>query len=124
MWQGTTPSRRLTSRIEAPEDVWVRLQCNGHEGVFRVRRISSRGVFIESPVPWSAGAVTKLDFLVPEGHIRADVVVRYAEPNVGIGLEFTAVREEDRPKLAVLLTRLRNLSRFRANLQPKDRVSW
>ena len=86
------------------------LHGNAHEGVFRVRCISSRGIFVETTVPWSAGAVSKLDFLVPEGQIRADAVVRYVGPDGGVGLKFTAVREEDRPKLAASITRLRSLS--------------
>jgi hypothetical protein len=48
-----------------------------------------------------------LDFLVQEGQIRADAVVRHGQSGVGLGLKFTALSEQDRPKLAALLTRLR-----------------
>jgi len=53
----------------------------------------------------------KLDFLVQEGQIRAEAIVRHIEPGDGLGLKFTAVTEQDSPHLAELLTRLRNLSR-------------
>src|SRR5437899_2887340 len=53
------------------------------------------------------GVLTRLSFLVQEGQIRADAVVRHARPGVGLGLKFTALSEQDRPKLAALLTRLR-----------------
>ena len=117
MWQGTTPFRRLTLRIEAPKDVCVFWQCGGRDGISRVRNISLGGIFIEARRPGSASAVTKLYFLVPEGQIRADAVVRHAEPDSGVGLKFTAVSEKDRPKLAALMTRLRSLCRSSGKLQ-------
>jgi hypothetical protein len=52
-----------------------------------------------------------LDFLVPEGQIRAEVTVRHVEPSHGLGLKFTTVTEQDWAHLSALLTRLRNLSR-------------
>jgi hypothetical protein len=107
--QLTTPSRRLTSRIEAPQDVYVLWRCDGREVVSRVRDISMAGISIDAPVPRSAGAVTKVHFLVPEGAIRADAVVRHTKPNGMAGLKFTAVSENDRSKLAALVTRLRSL---------------
>ena len=113
MRQETFPSRRSTSRIGAAEDVWVLWQDNGHEDVSRVRDMSLGGIFIETPKQRSTGAMTKLHFLVPEGQIRAEAVVRHAMPNGGIGLKLTVVREEDRLHLAALVRRLRGLSRFR-----------
>ena len=65
------------------------------------------GLFIETPQPRPEGVLTRLDFLVQEGQIRADAVVRHAKSGVGLGLKFTAVSEQDRPNLAPLLTRLR-----------------
>jgi hypothetical protein len=62
------------------------------------------------------GAKTSLHFLVEEGQIRAEAVVRHVKPGRGLGLEFTAVRDEDRPRLADLMKRLRGfglISRFR-----------
>ena len=46
-------------------------------------------------------------FLVKEGQIRADAIVRHMRPGIGLGLKFTALSEQDRPKLAALLNRLR-----------------
>jgi PilZ domain-containing protein len=111
--QATTPSRRLTSRIKEPEDVWVLWQCDGREAVSRVRNISVGGLFIETARPRSIGAVSQLTFLVPEGQIRAEATVRHAKPESGVGLHFVAVTEDDGPKLAALLSRLRSLSRAR-----------
>src|SRR5260370_35555707 len=103
----TSPSRRLTSRVPAPGDVWVYWQCHGREDVSLVRDMSMGGLFIETPEPRAEGVLTGLNFLVQEGEIRAETVVRHAKSCVGLGLKFTALSEPDRPKLASFLPRLR-----------------
>lgn len=82
-------------------------RCHGREDVSLVRNMSMGGLFIETPTQKAQGVQTKLDFLVQEGQIRADAVVRHAKAATGLGLKFTALSEQDRPKLAALLTRLR-----------------
>jgi hypothetical protein len=72
------------------------------------------GLFIETTKPRPIGVTANLHFLVPEGEIKADAVVRHVEPNRGLGLKFTAMSEHDRPHLEALMRRLRDLSRFRA----------
>ena len=111
MWHRTIPSRRLTSRVEVPENVWAYWRCEGREDVSRIRNLSMGGLFIETPKPKATGAVTELDFLVQEGQIRAEAIVRHAKPEKGLGLKFITVRENDRSRLAALLSRLRSLSR-------------
>jgi hypothetical protein len=69
--------------------------------------MSMGGLFIETPLLKAQGVPTQLHFLVQEGQIRADAVVRHAKSGVGLGLKFTALSELDRPKLAALLARLR-----------------
>ena len=101
------PSRRLTSRVPAPEDVWVIWQCHGREDVSRVRDMSMGGLFIETAMAKPQGVLARLDFLVLEGQIRADAVVRHAKSGDGLGLKFVALSEQDRPKLTALLNRLR-----------------
>jgi PilZ domain-containing protein len=109
----SSPSRRLTSRVPAPTDVWVYWQCHGREDVSRVLDMSMGGLFIETPQPWAQGVLTRLHFLVQEGQIRADAVVRHAKSGAGLGLKFTALSEQDRPKLAALLMRLRGMQHAR-----------
>jgi PilZ domain len=77
--------------------------------------MSMGGLFIETPQPRPTGTVTRLDFLVAEGQIRADAVVRYTKPGSGLGLKFTALSEQDRPKLAALITRLCHTQHFQRN---------
>ena len=103
----TSPSRRLTFRVPAPGDVWVYWKCRGQEDVALVRDMSMGGLFIETSQARAEGVQTRLHFLVQEGQIRADAVVRHIQSGKGLGLKFTALSEQDRPKLAALLTRLR-----------------
>jgi hypothetical protein len=101
------PSRRFTSRVETPENVWVDWRCAGHEDISRVGNMSLGGLFIETRASKVVGSIVKLEFLVQEGQIRADGIVRRIEPGRGLALKFTAVSEQDRPRLAQLMVRLR-----------------
>ncbi len=65
------------------------------------------GLFLETPQPKAKGVLARLHFLVQEGQIRADAVVRHAKSGDGLGLKFVALNEQDQPKLAALLNRLR-----------------
>lgn len=109
MRPASIPSRRFTTRVPAPGDVWVYWQCRGRDHVSIVRNMSMGGLFIETPQVEPSGMVTRLDFLVAEGQIRADAVVRHAQAGAGLGLKFLALTAQDRPKLAALITRLRRL---------------
>ena len=101
-------SRRFTSRVEAHEGVWVDWRCAGREDVSRVRNMSLGGLFLETHRSSGVGSTAKLEFLVQEGQIRADTMVRRVEPGRGLALKFTAVSEEDRPRLEALMRRLRS----------------
>jgi hypothetical protein len=106
-------SRRHTSRVETPDSVWVYWRCNGRDEVSRVLDLSAGGLFLVAPCQRPLGTKARLDFLVQEGQIRTEAIVRHIEPGSGLGFKFTAVTEQDSPRLAALLTRLRSLSRFR-----------
>jgi hypothetical protein len=106
--QSNPPSRRASSRIPLGQDLWVCWQCNGRDDVSRVRDLSLGGLFLETASLRTVGASTKVDFLVSEGQIRADAVVRHSVPGRGLGLKFTGVTEQDRRKFASLLRRLRS----------------
>jgi hypothetical protein len=103
----TTPSRRVNSRLVINDDVWVCWNSNGRDDVSRVRDMSLGGLFLQTPAQRPVGASTKLDFLVTEGQIRADAIIRHTSRG-GLGLKFTAVSDADRPRLAALLRRLRS----------------
>jgi hypothetical protein len=64
-----------------------------------------------------ARSIAKLHFLVEEGQIRAEAIVRHVKPGCGLGMEFRAVLEEDRQRLAGLMKRLREfgwISKFQS----------
>jgi hypothetical protein len=72
--------------------------------------MSLGGLFIETPASRVLGSTVKLEFLVQEGQIRADGIVKRVEPGHGLALKFTAMSELDRPRLAKLMIRLRQSS--------------
>jgi hypothetical protein len=80
------------------------------DDVSRVCDLSVGGVFLATPVPPPLDAKAKLDFLVQEGQIRAEAVVRHLVPGGGLGLKFTAITDKDCPQLVALLNRIRTLS--------------
>jgi PilZ domain len=108
--QGKAPSRRLTSRIVLSEDTYVYWNCKGREDISRVRDLSPKGLFIETPRQFPASTETKLHFLVQEGEINAQAVVCHMQPPTGLGLKFVSVREDHHRRLAALINRLRGRS--------------
>src|SRR5258707_15356334 len=98
-----TPSRRFNSRIAMTQDVWVCWQCNGRDDVSRVCDLSLGGLFLETASPRAIGSPNKVGFLVGEGQIRAEAVVRHVVPGRGLGLKFAAGTQQDRPKFAPLM---------------------
>jgi hypothetical protein len=87
-------------------DVWVNWRFNGREETSRVRDLSPGGLFVETAKSTAVGASVKLYFLVQEGQIGADAVVRHVKSG-GIGLKFSAMRNEDQKRLKALIARLR-----------------
>jgi len=111
-WQtGSVPSRRLYSRLDTSGNIWVYWNCDGKDDVSPILDISLGGLFLKTPTVKPVGAVVKLHFLVPEGQIRADAVIKHVKSGSGVGMKFAAVSQEDRPRLASLMARLRGLSR-------------
>ena len=106
----TVYSRRLNSRFAVPEDVWVYWHCAGYEDVSRVRNLSVGGIYVETSALRQPGTSASLDFLVREGQIRIEAIVRHTVLKSGIGLRFVTVPKADWPNLAALLIRLRDSS--------------
>lgn len=102
-------SRRALTRLLASEDIWVCWLCNGRDDISRVLDISIDGLFIQASHPKvKEGMPAKLDFLVQEGRIKADAVVRHVKGGSGLGLRFVAVSEQDLQRLKALLSRIRS----------------
>lgn len=103
---GPLYSRRLIPRVEIPEGLWVCWRCAGVEDVSRVCDLSVGGLFLSTSVPRPLGTKARVDFLVPEGQIRAEAIVQHQVPNGGLGLKFTAITDQDCPHLMALMDRI------------------
>jgi c-di-GMP-binding flagellar brake protein YcgR len=110
-----TFSRRFASRVAGPLDLWVFWNRKKRDGLSRVLNLSVGGLClsIDKSERIAIGEKVHLNFLIPEGQIRTDAVVRHLRPE-RLGLKFIAIREEDRARLTALMTRLRNASRPQA----------
>lgn len=109
--QATTgPSRRRTSRIPVAQDLWVYWESAPYRDISRVRDLSPSGLFLETRARKREGESVRLHFLVQEGQIRAEAVVRHADPDRGLGMKISSVSWQDAPQLNRLLFRLRETS--------------
>jgi PilZ domain len=97
---------RRSARTPVSKGIWVAWQTSGPRNVSRVRDLSAGGVFICTPLPVPIGAEVEMLFALPEGESRLKGIVRYADGNKGIGVEFTKMGAGDRARLQELLRRL------------------
>lgn len=102
----TGPSRRRTSRIPS-SDVWTYWESLPHRDVSRVRDLSPGGLFLETAARKKEGELLRLHFLVQEGQIRAEAVVRHVVAGRGLGVQIESLSTQDAPQMKKLLSRLR-----------------
>ena len=108
------PSRRRSSRIPA-EDVWTYWESHPYRDVSRIRDLSPGGLFLETRARKKEGETVRLHFLVQEGAIRAEAVVRHVIEGRGLGMKIESLSAQDAPQLRKLLTRLREVSFSRSH---------
>ena len=105
-----TPNRsqenRRNTRIAVSKGLWVSWHASGPSDVSRVRDLSAGGLFISTATPVPVGTVVQMLFALPEGEIRMHGIVRYADADEGLGVEFTSMGTADRARLQELLRRL------------------
>jgi hypothetical protein len=92
--------------VETRVDVWVSWRFNGRGETSRVRNLSVGGLFVETAKSTVVGASVKLNFLVQEGVIGAEAVVRHVKSG-GLGLKLSVMCKEDQKRLKALIARLR-----------------
>ncbi|HXN23117.1 MAG TPA: PilZ domain-containing protein [Candidatus Dormibacteraeota bacterium] len=109
--------KRRHRRVATPMGMWVKWEASGNKSVSRVCDLTICGLFISTPDPPAVGTIVKLLFVVPEGEIRTQSVVRNSIPNKGMGVEITAMRAEDRARLGKLVKRL-------SRVQDSDKPSY
>jgi PilZ domain len=104
----TGPSRRRTSRILiTTNDLWVYWESSNGRDVSRVKDLSPSGLFIETRARKREGDLLNVHFLVQEGQIRAEAVVKHAGSGRGLGMKINSIPTADAPHLHRLLMRLR-----------------
>ena len=107
----TGPSRRRTSRIpvsnDITNDVWVYWESPTGRDVSRVKDLSPSGLFIETRARKREGDLLSLHFLVQEGQIRAEAIVKHNTTGRGLGMKINSIPSQDAPHLHRLLMRLR-----------------
>lgn len=113
MINDVSPCRRRTTRVETGGEVWAYWQCGLRVDVSRVRNVSTGGMFLEIEQPLAKGQTANLHFLVQEGAIQVDAVVRRSTPGEGLGMKLVAIEKESGQHFAELLTRLRSIERSR-----------
>jgi hypothetical protein len=103
----TGPSRRRISRISVTHDLWVYWESHSGRDISKVRDLSPSGLFLETRARKREGEMLNLHFLVQEGQIRAEAVVRHAISGRGLGMKISSVPTQDAPHLIRLISRLR-----------------
>jgi len=101
------PSRRRIPRIPVGDGVWVYWESPPYRDVSRILDLSAAGMFLETRARKREGELVQLHFLVQEGPIRAEAVVRHVSSGRGLGVKINSVLSQDTPQLKRLLSRLR-----------------
>jgi hypothetical protein len=108
MTQIRTRENRRNPRTEVSKGIWVSWQITRAKAgtVSRVRDLSIGGVFVSTTAPPPVGTTVRLLFALPEGEVRIEGVVRYADSKKGMGIEFTRMSTADGARFRELLRRL------------------
>ena len=74
----------------------VQYEGAGVRAETRISDINVSGVFIDALTPLPEGAVVKLKFKLPGGHlIVTEGIVVHSQPRIGMGVSFTNLTPED-----------------------------
>lgn len=75
----------------------VKYEGAGVRAETRISDISTTGVFIDAMSPLPIGSNVKLTFTLPTGRlIEAEGTVTQSQPRIGMGVEFTIIKPDDR----------------------------
>jgi Tfp pilus assembly protein PilZ len=103
--ESQSKSRRYP-RVTLPKGMLVAWQVKSEHEVSAVITIGLGGLFVSTPRPPAVGETVRLVLCVPNGDVRAVAVVRDSQTGRGMGLQFIAMRHDDRARLQQLLKRL------------------
>jgi hypothetical protein len=97
-----TKLRRYT-RVALPKGMLVAWEHSGMRKVSRVSVLAVGGLFITTPEPPPMGEVINLIFEIRNSEVRARARVCDCQPDKGMGVEFTAMGQDERARLNQLM---------------------
>jgi hypothetical protein len=100
----TKQKNRRYARVGLPKGMLVAWEHSGIRRVSRVSVLAVGGIFISTPKPPPVGDTIRLLFQVPGGDVRARAIVRDSQQGKGMGIEFTAMGEDARTRLNLLMS--------------------
>jgi Tfp pilus assembly protein PilZ len=106
------PSKRTArryARVALPNGPLVAWEHMGIRKVSLASVLALGGLFISTPDPPPVGDLIRLVFEVPGGEVRARASVRSSERGKGMGIEFTAMKQDARARLDRLMKRLTSI---------------
>ena len=103
-----SPGRRRVARIPVDSDLWVYWEAHPHHDISRVRDLSAAGLFLETRFRKAHGDRLFIHFLVQEGQIRIEALVRHVFLGQGLGLKLRSVAPSDIRQFDALLARIRS----------------
>ena len=98
--------RRRFERITLPQGMNAAWYGGGDQQVSRVKNLCMGGMFLAVSHARVIGTTLKLVFMVPNGIVQAEGIVRSVVPGEGMGVEFIKMGPQDQALLEALLTRL------------------
>ena len=82
----------------------VKYEGPGVRAETRISDISTTGVFIDAMSPLPVGSNIKLTFTLPTGRmVEAEGKVMQSQPSIGMGVEFTSIKPEDRDHIREII---------------------
>jgi len=97
---------RRYERVRLPKGTPVAWEHSGKRKVSTVSVLALGGLFISTPEPPPTGDMIKLIFEVPGGEVRARALVCDSQPSKGMGIKFTAMDQDARTRLLLLMKTL------------------
>jgi hypothetical protein len=104
--QTITGERRGDSRLPVLTDAKI-----DRLSVVRVTDVSARGAFVETLTPYPMGTVVSMSMRLGSEPIEAAARIVFADPGVGMGVEFIQLTTAERHRLDAALHRLVNRGR-------------
>ena len=104
------PARRRASRIPVDSPLWVYWEGPPHYDLSRVLDLSPAGLFLETRFRKTQGDLLSVHFLVQEGQICIEALVRHFFPGRGVGLKLLSLAPDSVRKFDALLARVHSSS--------------